>query len=59
MNKKKLSTVHSQLSTKHGYNSIKPDIVELLKLLTSIIKTSKKHLMDNGKLTMDKGTKKA
>ena len=31
MNKKKLSTVHSQLSTKHGYNSIKPDIVELLK----------------------------
>ena len=44
---------------KHGYDSIKPDIVELLKLLTSIIKTSKKHLMDNGKLTMDKGGKKA
>lgn len=31
----------SQLIEKKGYESIKPDIVELLKLLTSIIKSSK------------------
>ena len=31
----------SQLIEKKGYDSIKPDIVELLKLLTSIIKSTK------------------
>jgi four helix bundle protein len=33
----------SQLIEKKGYDSIKPDIVELLKLLTSIIKSSKQN----------------
>ncbi|ACF12033.1 conserved hypothetical protein [Chlorobaculum parvum NCIB 8327] len=37
----------SQLIEKKGYESIKPDIVELLKLLTSIIKSTKNR-RDNG-----------
>ena len=36
----------SQLIDKNGYDSIKPDIVELLKLLVSVVKTSKRT-MDN------------
>jgi four helix bundle protein len=35
--------LQSQLIEKKGYDSIKPDIVELLKLLTSIIKSSKQN----------------
>ena len=37
----------SKTIDKSGYDSIKPDIVELLKLLVSIIKTSKRKSMDN------------
>ena len=37
----------SQLIDKNGYDSIKPDIVELLKLLVSVVKTSKRTI-DNG-----------
>ena len=37
----------SQLIDENGYESIKPDIVELLKLLVSVVKTSKRT-MDNG-----------
>lgn len=38
----------SETIEKNGYESIKPDMVELLKLLISIIKTSKRNLIDNG-----------
>ena len=34
----------SQLIDKSGYDSIKPDIVELLKLLVSVVKTSKRTM---------------
>ena len=37
----------SETIEKNGYESIKPDMVELLKLLISIIKTSKRNLIDN------------
>jgi four helix bundle protein len=32
---------HSEIISKQEYNSINPDIIELIKLLTSIIKTAK------------------
>jgi four helix bundle protein len=37
----------SQLLEKQGFDSIKSDIVELLKLLTAIIKSSKKNPPEN------------
>ena len=37
----------SETIEKNGYESIKLDMVELLKLLISIIKTSKRNLIDN------------
>ena len=36
----------SQLIDKNGYESIKPDIVELLKLLVSVVKTSKRTIVN-------------
>ena len=48
----------SKTIEKSGYDSIKPEIVELLKLLVSIVKTSKRNLVDSGKLIMDKAGKK-
>ena len=39
----------SQLLEKQGFDSIKSDIVELLKLLTSIVKSSKKKLLENNR----------
>jgi len=39
----------SQILDREGFDSIKSDVVELLKLLTAIIKSSKKKLIiDNG-----------
>jgi four helix bundle protein len=37
----------SQLLEKKGFDSIKPDIVELLKLLTTIVKSSKQNRFDS------------
>jgi four helix bundle protein len=37
----------SQLLDQKGFDSINPDIVELLKLLTSIVKSSKKNQVDS------------
>ncbi|NTW60072.1 MAG: four helix bundle protein, partial [Nitrospirae bacterium] len=39
----------SQILDREGFDSIKSDVVELLKLLTAIIKSSKR----NGQLKMD------
>ena len=40
----------SETITQKEYDSIQPEIVELCKLLTSIVKTSRKRLkMENGK----------
>ena len=39
----------SQLLEKQGFDSMKSDIVELLKLLTSIIKSSKKNPLENNR----------
>ncbi len=39
----------SQLLEKQGFDSIKSDIVELLKLLTSIVKSSKKNPLENNR----------
>ncbi|UWX57204.1 four helix bundle protein [Chlorobaculum sp. MV4-Y] len=36
----------SQLLEKQGFDSIRSDVVELLKLLTAIIKSSKKNLLE-------------
>ena len=41
----------SQILDREGFDSIKSDVVELLKLLTAIIKSSKR----NGQLKMDNG----
>jgi four helix bundle protein len=38
---------HSEILEKNGFDSIKPDIVEILKMLTSIVKSSKKRV-DSG-----------
>ena len=37
----------SELLDQKGFDSINPDIVELLKLLTSIVKSSKKNRIDS------------
>ena len=37
----------SEILEKNGFDSIKPDIVEILKMLTSIVKSSKKRV-DSG-----------
>ncbi len=37
---------HAQLLDQKGFDSINPDIVELLKLLTAIVKASKKKRLD-------------
>lgn len=39
----------SRLLEKQGFDSMKSDIVELLKLLTSIIKSSKKNPLENNR----------
>ncbi len=43
----------SELIDEKGFDSIKPDAVKLIKLLTSIIKTTRNRTIDNGHLKID------